>query len=168
MPRTKNLDLQIALSLATSALELIATPKRPDGTWKKYQTNHPSDRQLKNWYPGHTGIGFVCGAVSGGLELFEFDEDLYDEFKATADAVAFEAAATAESAVVFMMCTRAPALISRPPTSSVANDLTLRLAVIISISVQDLLEIYLLCGLVALSTARPPKFEAPRSTFVDV
>ena len=32
-------------------------------------------------------MGFVCGGASGGLELFEFDADFYDEFKATAAAV---------------------------------------------------------------------------------
>jgi putative DNA primase/helicase len=64
--------------------------KRPDGQWKRYQVDRASADQLELWYQSRqpkTGLGFVTGSVSGGLELFELDADFYSEFRATADAV---------------------------------------------------------------------------------
>lgn len=61
--------------------------KRPDGAWKRYQVTPATDDQVRTWYGRHTGLGFVTGAVSGGLQLFELDADFYAEFKATAQAV---------------------------------------------------------------------------------
>ena len=61
--------------------------KRPDGAWKSYQTTPPSVDQVERWYGPRTGVGFVTGAVSGGLELFELDADFHAEFRSTADAV---------------------------------------------------------------------------------
>jgi putative DNA primase/helicase len=50
--------------------------KRPglDG-WKRYQHERPSPEQLETWFAdgGRQGIGLVCGAVSGGLEMQEFE-----------------------------------------------------------------------------------------------
>jgi hypothetical protein len=48
--------------------------KRPIGEWKKYQENPPSWDQVNNWVDHGTGLGIVCGRVSGNLELFEFDD----------------------------------------------------------------------------------------------
>ncbi|MGK2965523.1 MAG: AAA family ATPase [Tepidiformaceae bacterium] len=50
--------------------------KRPHpGDWRTYQHRLPTRRELDSWYSeGLTGIGAVCGAISGGLELFEFDD----------------------------------------------------------------------------------------------
>ncbi|SCL17708.1 Bifunctional DNA primase/polymerase, N-terminal [Micromonospora nigra] len=49
--------------------------KRPDGKWKQYQYEQPTDRQMQEWFGGQrrTGLGLVCGAVSGGLEMFELE-----------------------------------------------------------------------------------------------
>lgn len=61
---------------------LCVVPPREDGTkapdahsWKTYQTRHPSRDELNAWYKGTNrhGIGLVCGEISGGLELFEFE-----------------------------------------------------------------------------------------------
>ncbi len=62
--------------------------KRPDvASWKRYQQEQATPEELKKWWPGHTGVAYVCGAVSGGLELLELDADFYADFKATAEAL---------------------------------------------------------------------------------
>ncbi len=74
-------------------LGLVVVPPKEDGTkaplvpWKRYRDDPPSAEQIDRWYGPRTGVGFVCGAVSDDLELFELDADFYDEFKATAEAV---------------------------------------------------------------------------------
>lgn len=60
---------------------LAVVPPRNDGSkrpfpnqWQQFQQARPTPRQIKEWYSnGLTGIGTICGAVSGNLELFEFD-----------------------------------------------------------------------------------------------
>lgn len=47
--------------------------KRPDGAWKQYQHVRPSNSQMSRWYGDHQGVGLICGAVSGGLEMLEFE-----------------------------------------------------------------------------------------------
>jgi hypothetical protein len=48
--------------------------KKPIGEWKHYQTRRPDEAKLRAWYlNGRAGIGVLCGTVSGGLELFEFE-----------------------------------------------------------------------------------------------
>ncbi len=49
--------------------------KRPAVPWKKYQTAPPPPEQVEAWFTrgNHQGLGFVCGAVSGNLELFELE-----------------------------------------------------------------------------------------------
>jgi putative DNA primase/helicase len=62
--------------------------KRPMGGWKRYQRERPTPEDLQQWYGGHSprrGIGLVCGAVSGGLELLEFENaEAYAELVAAA------------------------------------------------------------------------------------
>lgn len=70
---------EVALELYDAGLAVV--PPRQDGTkapmakWKQYQATPPSRAQVESWYsdPNRTGVGIVCGAVSGGLELFEFE-----------------------------------------------------------------------------------------------
>lgn len=50
--------------------------ERNSPTWKPAQTTAPSLALLKEWYDpknDRTGIGVVCGRVSGGLEVLDFD-----------------------------------------------------------------------------------------------
>jgi len=50
--------------------------KRPyPGSWTEYQQRTPTPSELRGWYRAGslTGIGAICGAISGNLELFEFD-----------------------------------------------------------------------------------------------
>jgi len=62
--------------------------KRPfipsGGGWKHYQQQRPTPALLKQWYDpsnGLTGLGLVCGKVSGNLEALDFDtREAWDEF----------------------------------------------------------------------------------------
>jgi hypothetical protein len=48
--------------------------KRPAGKWKQYQTERPDRATVEEWFAGgHPGLGLICGQVSGGLEMFEFE-----------------------------------------------------------------------------------------------
>jgi len=48
--------------------------KAPVGEWKQYQLRLPTGDELDHWYQnGRTGIGIVCGRVSGDLEMLEFE-----------------------------------------------------------------------------------------------
>ena len=53
--------------------------KAPLGQWRQYRTERPSRDQLRHWYSdGLSGIGIVCGAVSGNLESVDFEtKDIY-------------------------------------------------------------------------------------------
>jgi putative DNA primase/helicase len=88
-----------ATALAAQASGLCVVPpkedgsKRPDVTsWKRYQQDRPTAAEIRRWDgDGETncsrrGVGLVCGAVSGGLELLEFDDyATYVDYKQTAD-----------------------------------------------------------------------------------
>ncbi len=49
--------------------------KRPDvPSWAAYQSRRSTVTEIDSWYAGgRTGVGVVCGAVSGGLEMLEFE-----------------------------------------------------------------------------------------------
>lgn len=48
--------------------------KRPVGSWTAYQQKRPDRSTVESWFgSGHPGVGLVCGAVSGGLEMLEFE-----------------------------------------------------------------------------------------------
>jgi len=48
--------------------------KKPIGTWKKYESERPPRNRVVGWFRnGHPGYGTVCGAISGNLEMFEFE-----------------------------------------------------------------------------------------------
>jgi hypothetical protein len=62
---------------------------RGSATWKPFQTKHPSLEQAQQWWGGAhpPGIAAVCGAVSGGLELIDFDRQAEELFPAWHDLV---------------------------------------------------------------------------------
>lgn len=48
--------------------------KKPLGTWKQYQAQRPTRDQVAEWFAhGHPGMGVICGAVSGDLEMLELE-----------------------------------------------------------------------------------------------
>lgn len=60
--------------------------KAPAGQWKQAQTERADEQQLHAWFAdGHPGLGIILGAVSGHLEMLEFegravDEDVHTAF----------------------------------------------------------------------------------------
>jgi len=68
-------------ALAADAAGLCVLPPREDGSkapdvpsWTGYQRRRPTDDEILTWYSaGRSGVGLVCGAVSGGLEMLEIE-----------------------------------------------------------------------------------------------
>lgn len=54
--------------------------KRPAISWKTYQHTPPPLDQIVEWFSGAgaQGLGVVCGAVSGNLEMLEFEGRAFD------------------------------------------------------------------------------------------
>lgn len=76
--------LDAALAWARAGVSVIPAAadgtKAPLGQWRAYTTQRPDERQLMAWFgTGHPGIGVVCGAVSGGLEMLELEGRAVDE-----------------------------------------------------------------------------------------
>jgi len=71
-----------ASSYAHAGLSVIPTmaDKRPACAWKPFTERVMSDREIETFFGGRpgtsapTGIGIVCGKVSGNLELLDFDD----------------------------------------------------------------------------------------------
>ncbi len=79
-------------ALAAHAAGLCVLPPRQDGTkapradngeWNQFESTRSTEAEIRLWYSGGlTGIGYVCGAVSGGLEALDFDDqDIYKQYK---------------------------------------------------------------------------------------
>lgn len=67
--------------------------KRPFGSWKKYQSERPTRDEVAAWFAdGHPGLSVVCGAVSRGLVLLEFEVEAVDAGIVDAFAEACDAA----------------------------------------------------------------------------
>jgi putative DNA primase/helicase len=76
----------LAAALAAHDAGLSVVPVRDDGTkrpigqWKRWQTERADIGQVRAWYQnGRTGLGVVCGRVSGGLEMLEFEGRAIEE-----------------------------------------------------------------------------------------
>jgi hypothetical protein len=82
--------LEYALYYRSLGLSVI--PIRPDGSkapalgsWKEYQRRLASEAELRQWFGGDAGYGIavVCGRVSGGLAVLDFETDaVYREWAA--------------------------------------------------------------------------------------
>jgi P4 family phage/plasmid primase-like protien len=76
----------LTAALALHAAGCSVLPVRADGTkapavnWKQYIQERADEQQLHAWFgAGQPGIGTVTGAISGGLEMFEFEGRAQDE-----------------------------------------------------------------------------------------
>jgi predicted P-loop ATPase len=69
--------LSAALDLLRSGLSVIPIAadgsKSPPKKWKEFQSRRASEEELKTLFCGECGIGVIGGAVSGGLEIIDFD-----------------------------------------------------------------------------------------------
>ncbi len=63
------------VNLGFSVVPTDPVTKAPVVPWKDYQTRLPTQEELVSWFitKGFQGIGIVCGAISGGLEILDFD-----------------------------------------------------------------------------------------------
>jgi hypothetical protein len=66
---------------AADLLPRVPDPERSDRlvpSWKPFQQAPPGPEDVARWYAGENppGIALICGGVSGGLELLDFDHDL--------------------------------------------------------------------------------------------
>ena len=69
-----------AVRYLEGGLSLIPTDPRtkvPVTPWKNYQTRPPTIEELTGWFitESFRGLGIVCGAASGGLEILDFDQN---------------------------------------------------------------------------------------------
>jgi hypothetical protein len=87
----------LAWAEGAHAAGLCVLPPREDGSkqpdapsWTRFQSNRSTLAEIRRWYGSgqRTGMGYVCGAVSDHLELFEFDDiTVYQRFLIAADDV---------------------------------------------------------------------------------
>jgi hypothetical protein len=57
-----------------SALPAIPGEKRPAlPGWREYQKRLPTEAEARRWFARAAGVCLVCGAVSGNLEMIDFD-----------------------------------------------------------------------------------------------
>lgn len=79
-----------ALEAGISIVPILANgTKKPFGAWKGFQATRPTTEQVERWFqdPSPLGLGFVCGAVSGNLEMLEFEQyEVYFAFRERARA----------------------------------------------------------------------------------
>lgn len=56
-------------------------PKRPFTSWEKYQEQRSTADEILKWFSGNKfdGLGVVAGAISGNLEMVEFEGRAIDE-----------------------------------------------------------------------------------------
>ena len=77
-----------------------STEKRPTlSRWKQYQQRLPTEQQLQTWFADAKAMCILAGAVSGNLEVLDFDHEgeLFDPWRAL---VASEVPGLAERLVV--------------------------------------------------------------------
>lgn len=70
--------LDCALAWQAAGYSVVAVradgSKVPEGLWRQRIQQRASKIQVEEWFlDGHPGLGLVCGAVSGGLEMLEFE-----------------------------------------------------------------------------------------------
>jgi putative DNA primase/helicase len=88
----RHVTLDDALHFCRAGLSVLPVradgSKQPDGPWKQYQITAATEEVVRYWFAqGRDGIGAVMGAISGYLELFEFDDlDTYRVYKGAAAA----------------------------------------------------------------------------------
>ena len=82
---TNPLDTAIAyLRAGLCPLPAILAEKRPAlSSWKQYQRRLPTERQVTAWFAGDVAMCVLAGAVSGNLEMIDFDHEgeLFDRWK---------------------------------------------------------------------------------------
>jgi len=63
----------------------VRRDKRPAVRWKVYQSRRPTPAEVRGWFAGGSklNLAVVCGQVSGGLAVLDFDEpDAWETWRA--------------------------------------------------------------------------------------
>lgn len=61
-------------SAGLSVIPIVPEGKKPSvGSWSPFQKEIISDKQIAELFKRNSQLGIVCGAVSGGLEVIDFD-----------------------------------------------------------------------------------------------
>jgi putative DNA primase/helicase len=76
--------LAAALQLHAAGCSVVSVradgSKHPRGTWRHYQEKRATEQQINGWFTsGHPGVGIVCGAISGNLEMLELEGRAIEE-----------------------------------------------------------------------------------------
>lgn len=67
--------LYVAGGISIIPIRLDGSKSPAVASWKPYQTRIATDEELRAWFlQSDHGIGICCGAVSGGLEVIDFDD----------------------------------------------------------------------------------------------
>ncbi len=72
-----------ALRAGISCVPILADgTKSPAVRWKEFQQKQPTESDVRKWFQGkNRGIAFITGAISGGLEMLDFDShSIYAQF----------------------------------------------------------------------------------------
>lgn len=48
--------------------------KAPFASWQTYQKQYATEDQVEQWFSRRCAIGIICGEISGGLEVMDFDD----------------------------------------------------------------------------------------------
>ena len=75
--------INIAIKYLRSGLSVVpansSTKYTPKGfQWKKYQTERMIEDKAKAYFHNVDGIAIICGKISGGLEVIDFDNHFGD------------------------------------------------------------------------------------------
>ena len=69
-------NCDFALQLLKAGLSVVSADtreKKPVGTWKSFQHARPNEVELQRMFRRGDGLGIVTGAVSGNVEVIDFD-----------------------------------------------------------------------------------------------
>jgi len=59
-----------------SLIPLEARGKKPAMDWRTYQSRRPTESEIVRWfYRSDRNVGIVCGRISGGLAVIDFDSE---------------------------------------------------------------------------------------------
>lgn len=60
--------------ISVHPLRLDGSKKNKLAAWNPYRERLATDAELSEWFGRPAGIGMICGAISGGLEVIDFDD----------------------------------------------------------------------------------------------
>jgi len=82
IPADLNRYIELYQSLGFCIIPLRPESKKPAVEWLQFEMRRPTDAELEAWFGGAPrNIGLVCGSVSNGLTVIDFDDpDVYPRF----------------------------------------------------------------------------------------